>query len=67
MMIAGSLFARALLLVSAILSTVLAAHAQTPGAAPAYPTKPVRLITTYPPGGASDIMARIIEIGRAHV
>jgi tripartite-type tricarboxylate transporter receptor subunit TctC len=32
-----------------------AAHAQ-----PAYPVKPVRFIVTYPPGGSSDVMARII-------
>src|SRR5262245_32135574 len=25
----------------------------------AYPTKPVRLIVTYPPGGSSDLMARV--------
>ena len=25
-----------------------------------YPTKPVRLIVTYPPGGSSDLMARIL-------
>src|SRR5258706_6034898 len=24
-----------------------------------YPTKPVRLIVTYPPGGSSDLMARV--------
>ena len=28
--------------------------------AQAYPSKPVRLIVTYPPGGSSDLMARII-------
>jgi len=27
--------------------------------AQAYPTKPVRLIVTYPPGGSSDLMARV--------
>lgn len=27
--------------------------------AQAYPTKPVKLIVTYPPGGSSDLMARI--------
>ena len=32
-----------------------AAHAQQ-----AYPTKFVRFIVTYPPGGSSDVMARII-------
>ena len=49
--------------------------------AQAFPSRPVRLIVTYPPGGSSDLMARvfgqklsevwgqqvIIEIGRAHV
>ena len=24
-----------------------------------YPSKPVRLIVTYPPGGSSDLMARV--------
>ena len=32
----------------------LTAHAQ------AFPNKPVRLIVTYPPGGSSDLMARIV-------
>src|SRR5437868_4296532 len=27
--------------------------------AQSYPTKPVRLIVTYPPGGSSDLMARV--------
>ena len=27
--------------------------------AQAYPTKPVKLIVTYPPGGSSDLMARV--------
>ena len=61
MMTASQFFARALLLASAAaLAAVCTAHAQAPAAAPTYPSKPVRLITTYPPGGASDIMARII-------
>jgi len=24
-----------------------------------YPTKPVKLIVTYPPGGSSDLLARV--------
>ncbi len=28
--------------------------------AQAFPSRPVRLITTYPPGGSSDLMARIL-------
>jgi tripartite-type tricarboxylate transporter receptor subunit TctC len=41
---------------------ILAAAASTPALAAeqAAPAKQVRLITTYPPGGASDIMARFI-------
>jgi tripartite-type tricarboxylate transporter receptor subunit TctC len=42
---------------------VLALAAFTCGLAqaqPAYPTKPVRFIVTYPPGGSSEIMARIV-------
>ena len=39
----------------------LAALCAAPWAAQAqaFPTKPVRLIVTYPPGGSSDLMARI--------
>jgi tripartite-type tricarboxylate transporter receptor subunit TctC len=40
-----------------IASTVILAF---PVVAQTYPAKAVRLITTYPPGGASDIMARIV-------
>ena len=60
MKIASRFFARALLLASAALGAVCVAHAQAPATAQTYPSKPVRLITTYPPGGASDIMGRII-------
>ena len=37
----------------ALLVSSAAAFAQT------YPTKPVRLIVTYPPGGSSDLMSRV--------
>jgi tripartite-type tricarboxylate transporter receptor subunit TctC len=60
MMTASQLFIRALLLAAAAFGATGPAHAQAPGAAQTYPSKPVRLITTYPPGGASDIMSRII-------
>ena len=59
MMLAHNLLVRALLVASGALAALFAAHAQVPGAV-TNPGKQVRLITTYPPGGASDIMARII-------
>ena len=46
--------ARALLGASLALCAALAAHAQ------GYPTKPVRLVSPYPPGGGTDATARII-------
>ena len=41
-----------------------AAQAQTPSPSPAgYPNKPIRWIVPYAPGGASDIVARMISDG----
>ncbi len=34
------------------------AHAQTPP--PAWPTKPIRMIVTFPPGGSTDAVVRIL-------
>ena len=39
------------LLLGAVFSSLVCAQA--------YPTKPVRLIVTYPPGGSSDLMSRV--------
>ena len=37
-----------------------AAAARRGAAAEAYPTKPVRMIISYPPGGTSDLVARVL-------
>jgi tripartite-type tricarboxylate transporter receptor subunit TctC len=57
-MVATQSISRALLVVS--LAIAIAALGPAATSAQTAPAKQVRLITTYPPGGASDIMARII-------
>lgn len=48
---------RRLLLLSALLAASGAAWAQ----AGAYPDKPIRFIVPYPPGGGTDVVARIVQ------
>jgi tripartite-type tricarboxylate transporter receptor subunit TctC len=38
--------------------SMLAAHAQS--AAPAYPAKPIRIVVTFPPGGSTDVVVRML-------
>jgi tripartite-type tricarboxylate transporter receptor subunit TctC len=47
---------RALIMLAATMLAVLA----TPATAQTYPTKPVRLIIPFPPGGSNDVVGRMI-------
>ena len=50
---------RLLVFVFGLTGALLAGSFATEALAQAYPSKPVKLIVTYPPGGSSDLMARV--------
>lgn len=55
-------FVRNLALTAAIAAYVAVAHAQTApaGSGQAYPSRPIRMIVPFSPGGASDTAARVV-------
>jgi hypothetical protein len=52
-------FVRFLTLCGALIAPAIGALAQT-AAPPAWPTKPIRMIVTFPPGGSTDATVRIV-------
>lgn len=44
-----------------LLASMLFAQAFTAGANDAYPSKPIKFVVPYPPGGPTDAMARLIQ------
>jgi len=61
-LLARNLLARKFLVivVLALLACVAPVHAQTPEPAASYPNRPITLIVPFPPGGSTDVAARIM-------
>ena len=47
-------------LIATFALSLIAVHGLTLAQATKFPDKPVKLIVTYPPGGSSDLMARVM-------
>ena len=58
--LAAAVLAGAILAPGAYAQEASRSAAQNPAAGAAYPSKPIRFVLGFPPGGASDTMARLI-------
>ena len=61
-MISSSNVGRRLIGALAAVATLAGLTAAAPAAAQDYPTKPIKLIIPYPPGGATDVIGRIVAL-----
>jgi tripartite-type tricarboxylate transporter receptor subunit TctC len=52
---------RSIRLVASVAAAVVCVFTAAGAGAQTYPTKPIRMIAPYPPGGTSDIVARIVS------
>src|SRR5215475_6834012 len=59
----GKAMGRTLVTASIAMLAALWLGASCAGAAGGYPQRPIRLVVSFPPGGSSDAMARIVQPG----